>query len=65
MARSICSSLITSGQRHLTTSLWAPLVSITRPFSKAWRQMAAAVSPSGQLMPIIIPRPLTNRESGP
>src|SRR5690606_12784321 len=61
----ICCSLMISGHRHLTTWLWLPLVSMIRPRSKASRQMAAAVSPSGQLMPIIMPRPLTNRESGP
>src|SRR5690606_15164409 len=65
MALSICSSLMISGHRHLTTWLWLPLVSMTSPRSKASAQMAAAVSPSGQLMPIIMPRPLTNRESGP
>jgi len=65
MALSICASLMISGHRHLTTSLCAPLVSITRPCAKAWRHTAAAMSPSGQPMPSIIPRPLSCREAGP
>src|SRR5690606_8762404 len=53
----VAAAPMVSGHRHLAAWLWLPLVSMTRPRSEAAAQMAAAVSPSGQLMPAIIARP--------